>query len=706
MSSKDNRPEPSVPLADKTGSVQTGQALRTQAEKIMRKKMPQPLMDPKTMSPEETLRMLHELQVHQIELEMQNEELRRTHVELAATQARYFDLYDLAPVGFITISEQGTIQEANFTAATFLGVTRSALVGQPISRFILKECQDIYYLFHKQLLETGEPQLCELLMTKNGEKPFWAQLRAATAHDFDGKPEYHIVLSDITGQKQTEDALQESEHLFRKLFESHAAIKLLIDAETGNILDANQAAAEFYGWPIEQLKQMHIQQINTLSPEAVHAAMQQAALSKHARFEFHHRRADGSIREVEVFSNKIESTGKNFFFSIIHDITERKRNEEALRQSEARFQVANQELEAQNKKLTWLWENTHQIAENLNATNHELHQQTEKLIATNAQVENEKNLLAAVMEALPIGVAITDTIGGSIQSNNEYERIWGGPRPTALSIEDYAANQAWWDDTGKPVAPEEWASARAVLKGETTVGQMMRIQRFDGSVAFVINSASPVYDCERNIVGSAVAIQDITELKQAEQALLKNKEDFSRAQEVGGIGSWRLDVRRNVLTWSDENYRIFEVPTGTPLQYETFLSIVHPEDRADVDTQWKAALCGEPYDIEHRIVVGSRVKWVREKAYLELDKSGLLAGGFGITQDITERKRTEELIKQQVEELRASNEDLMKFNDAAVDRELRMIELKEEINELCKQIEQPPRYTLDFQQGGVESNGQ
>ena len=143
----------------------------------------------------------------------------------------------------------------------------------------------------------------------------------------------------------------------------------------------------------------------------------------------------------------------------------------------------------------------------------------------------------------------------------------------------------------------------------------------------------------------ATVFFDITERKQAEEALRQHREDLDRAQEVGQVGSWRLDVGRNVLTWSDENHRIFGVPKGTPQTYETFLEIVHPDDRQYVDIQWKAGLRGEPYDIEHRIVADGRVKWVREKAYLEFDDAGELLGGFGITQDITERKLAEEALE-------------------------------------------------------------
>lgn len=173
------------------------------------------------------------------------------------------------------------------------------------------------------------------------------------------------------------------------------------------------------------------------------------------------------------------------------------------------------------------------------------------------------------------------------------------------------------------------------------------------------------------------------------ESLRKSQEDLARAQEVGQIGSWRLDVKHNVLTWSDENHRIFGLPKGTPMSYETFLGTIHPDDREYVDRKWTAALAGEPYDIEHRIYADGRVKWVREKAYLEFDKDGSLLGGFGITQDITERRHSEEA-------LRTNNDELERLNRALVGRELRMIELKKEVNALCAKTGEQLRYRVDF----------
>jgi PAS domain S-box-containing protein len=163
----------------------------------------------KTLSPEESVRLLHELQVHQIELEMQNEELRRAQGELEAARARYFDLFDLAPVGYFTLSEQGLIREANLTAAGLLGVERRDLVKKPLTRFVLSEDQDIYYRHRKLLFESGQPQLLDLRMLRADASTFWARLETTEAQDVDGAPVCRAVMSDITASKQAEEKLAE-----------------------------------------------------------------------------------------------------------------------------------------------------------------------------------------------------------------------------------------------------------------------------------------------------------------------------------------------------------------------------------------------------------------------------------------------------------------------------------------------------------------
>jgi putative nucleotidyltransferase with HDIG domain len=201
--------------------------LRRQAEETLREKTAQTPENLDTLSPVETLAMLHELRVHQIELEMQNEELRRAQLQLDTERARYFDLWDLAPVGYLTISETGLILKANLTAVSQLEVPRTLLVRRPFSQFLLKEDQDVYYLHLRQILQSGEPQSCELRMANddNTARVGWIQLEAILAQDEAGaSAEYRgpderrksprrvirIVLSDISERKQAEEVLRES----------------------------------------------------------------------------------------------------------------------------------------------------------------------------------------------------------------------------------------------------------------------------------------------------------------------------------------------------------------------------------------------------------------------------------------------------------------------------------------------------------------
>jgi len=154
--------------------------------------------------PAEARRVLHELRVHQVELEMQNEQLRATRDELEASRARYFDLYDLAPVGYCTVSAGGLVLRANLTAATLLGMDRSDLIKRRLSQFVIRQDNDVYYQYRKGR-ERGQPGTCELRMVKHGGGVFWARLEAANARDEDGTPVLRVVIIDITEQKRAQE---------------------------------------------------------------------------------------------------------------------------------------------------------------------------------------------------------------------------------------------------------------------------------------------------------------------------------------------------------------------------------------------------------------------------------------------------------------------------------------------------------------------
>jgi len=164
--------------------------------------------------------VFHELQVHQIELEMQNEELRQAQVELSQARDRFFELYDLAPVGYLTLDENGIIQQANLTLVALLGVERRKLIRQPLTRFILPADQDIYYLHQRKLVETGEPQTCELRLKRADGHFFHAHLEAVVAGQEEAT-ECRMTINDISARVRAADqitaALREKEILLREI---------------------------------------------------------------------------------------------------------------------------------------------------------------------------------------------------------------------------------------------------------------------------------------------------------------------------------------------------------------------------------------------------------------------------------------------------------------------------------------------------------
>ena len=248
MAGKDKqRADPALP---------TRAMLREQAEARLRKQVALTPKTQKAMSPAATDELLHELRVHQIELEMQNDELRFAQVELDASRARYFDLYDLAPIAYCTVSDAGLIVQANLSAAALLGVERGALIRQPLSRFIVKEDQDSYYLLRKRNLIKGEAHSGELRMARCGGGSFWAQLTINSTQVSGAAATLRIVLSDVSERKQAEAVLLRGEAFGLAILDALSAQIAVLDRD-GGIVAVNQSWQRFASangsascWPI------------------------------------------------------------------------------------------------------------------------------------------------------------------------------------------------------------------------------------------------------------------------------------------------------------------------------------------------------------------------------------------------------------------------------------------------------------------------
>lgn len=237
----------------------------------------------------------------------------------------------------ILMDDQGWFHYVNQEACRSLGYSRDELLSMAVP--------DINPDYTFENLPAGFERLSKLssltFETRHRSKDGHIfSVEAATSLFEHGGCRYVLSLArDITERKRTEEALRESEERFRNMFEKHNAVMLLIEPESGSILDANKAAEKFYGYPPEQLKNMLIGEINTLPPEHVAQEREKAVREKRNYFIFPHQLANGETRIVEVHSSPISIQGQSILFSVIHDITERKRMEEALVLREQEFRT-------------------------------------------------------------------------------------------------------------------------------------------------------------------------------------------------------------------------------------------------------------------------------------------------------------------------------------------------------------------------------
>ena len=527
-------------------------------------------------------------------------------------------------------------------------------------------------------------------------------------------------------------ALRESEESYRRQFSENSAVMLLSSFEDGRILDANAAAVRFYGYPRERLLSLHLTDINRLPAAALQDLIATITAAHGQRFEFQHRLADGSLRDVEECSSRIQLGDRPVLHSIITDITERNLAQQQLWESEARQKailtqitdvvvILDQKGVVQYKSPkpeSWFaWALDELVGFPFGATAHPedreriehalstlllragstitlayryrcndgsyrpveatainlLHDReiqgvlvnyrdiSERRRAEEALRESELRFRSLLQNIPSVAVQSYGPEGTTLYWNEASERLYG-----------YTAAEAIGRNLVELIIPPAQRSAvqlaiqHMVATGQPLPPGELDLQRKDGSLVRIFSSHSLV-----RVPGRPVELfcmdMDLTERQRVEEALRESQANLKRAQAVSHTGSWQSDVRRNEIRWSDETYRIFELAPGTPVTHELFLARVHPDDLGLVDPVRHQAQPGESY--EFRIVVGEgRIKWLRERVELAFDADGSLRGGFGIVQDITERKHAAQALRESEERLRTLIEampDFVCFKDSA-----------------------------------------
>ena len=324
--------------------------LRRKAESLMKKKAPKTDSDTSEIK---MLKVIHELEVHQIELELQNEELVEAKKQADAAVDKYTDLYDFAPSGYFTLSDEGLILELNICASQMLGKERVKLINRPFDFFISSDTRPIFNFFLENLLKCEAKTECEITILPNAGSPRNVHLSGIFSME---KSQYHLTAIDITQRKETERELKLSETKFRTLFESaNDAIFIMND---NVFLGCNTKTEIVFGCGQDNILghspaefSPHMQPDGRLSTEKSAEKIQAALSGTPQFFYWKHQRYDGTPIDTEVSLNKIEINGEECLQAIVRDISNRIQAETALR--EERWRLAN--IVEATRAGTWEW---------------------------------------------------------------------------------------------------------------------------------------------------------------------------------------------------------------------------------------------------------------------------------------------------------------------------------------------------------------
>ncbi len=406
------------------------------------------------------------------------EVLRTTHAALEESEERLRRTLEDAPIGMAVVDLDGYFRRVNRVLCELVGRTPEELRELRYHDITHPEDLELELREMERLLRGQQDrfQIAKRYLRKDGS-PVEVRLSRSLLRDERGQPLQFIAQTqDITEQNRVERALLEGERRFRALFDNSLEGILILD-QKGHFLDANPSACALLRQPRSALLgRSFVGLADNTRVEQHEKQWQRFLLQGEQKGEFAVRLPDGQVLEVEFSARAHFMPGQHLV--MMHDITRRKRGEAALRRSEA--------------------------------------------------------MLRLTMENLPVGVWIADEHGTIIQGNPEGQRIWGGAR--YVNLERLGEFKGWWADTGRPLAAGDWALARAVRRGETSIGEVIRIESFDGKKKVLLNSAVPVKDAEGRLLGALMVNEDITER-------LRTESELKLLAEASALVSTSLDLQ-------------------------------------------------------------------------------------------------------------------------------------------------------------------
>ena len=464
-------------------------------------------------TPEE---IIHELQVHQIELETQAEELLRIQHELENSRNKYIDLYESAPVGYLTLTKKGFITEANFTSASLLGVERTTLINRGFARFVTLESLKVWEQFFAAVRRQEKKQSCTLLLERGDSSLFSARLEGG---QLSADTAILIAFSDITEIRKAEEALRESEERFRKLVEISPDAVIL--HRNGIIIYVNPAAQKLVGAlvPEEMVGKPVLDFIDTGFRDVVTANIQKDLGGKLSpQIELPMLRLDGSSVFVEGRGVKTFIEGKPAVMVTLRDITGRKLAEEKLFNSRQMLQLV---LDTIPVRVFW---------------------------------KDRDLVFLGANKALALDAGYADP--GDLVGKTDYDTAF------AATADKYQADDREVMETGTPKLNFEECQVRR-----------------DGSTAWLRTSKVPLRNKSGDVIGILGTYEDITEHKMLENELNATAERYKQLAECSLDALVITDLRGEVITTNKAALALVELEDNTEVQGTSVFRFLAPESR-------------------------------------------------------------------------------------------------------------------------------
>jgi PAS domain S-box-containing protein len=317
--------------------------LRSSAEEIIQN---QNITDEKAK--ENIQEIIYELKVHEIELEMQNEELKKSQEALQISRSKFSDLYEYAPIAYLNITPHGLIKQVNFATVSLLGYDKRELIGKPLSVFIIEGNISKFFHHINIMPDMDKPIEFEISILTKNESQLHVWLHGSfIKQSYTENPEILLAMINITQRKEAEVAREkaqalerisrQSEEIYRNMFEKNSAVQILIEPVNGDIIKVNESACLFYGYSMDELKTLNISEISLTPHNRIKENIRLAYTGEKNNFIVKHRLSTGELRHMDIYTCVINYYGEELLYLILHDITDRINAEDNLKQSEGRY---------------------------------------------------------------------------------------------------------------------------------------------------------------------------------------------------------------------------------------------------------------------------------------------------------------------------------------------------------------------------------